>query len=86
MSELKKKAIQDLPSCELGFTLDDLKKIIGEDLTEFHKWMAGQTVSFCDGRAYDYELEAYINTGCGPHGSVYYYHDVKRFLQNRPVS
>lgn len=73
------------PECELGYTLSQLVNIMGDRIREFDSWLSGQTVALCDGRAYDPQTEEYYNTGCGPHGSVVYYWDVKRFLDGEQV-
>jgi hypothetical protein len=73
------------PECELGYTESQLKTILNSRYKEFMSWMSGQTMALCDGRAYDYELDLYRNTGCGPHGGVVYYWDLKRFLDGKPV-
>jgi hypothetical protein len=67
-------------------TAADLNMVMdAERLEEFIKWMHGQTVGVCDGRRYDYNANTFRDTGCGPHGPVYYRHDVARYLNNQPV-
>lgn len=73
------------PACELGYTIDQLREIMGERFDEFCKWTYGQTVALCDSTRYDYDLKKSIATGCGPHGAVVYRWDVERFLDGRPV-
>lgn len=73
------------PECALGYTDEQLKRILGDRLPEFMQWMAGQTVSLCDGRAYDHSRKEYVETGCGPHGTVTYPWDLDRFLRGQPV-
>lgn len=73
------------PDCKYGYTQSQLDSILGSRLKEFEYWMRGQTVAVCDGRRYDYNLKTYVDTGCGPHGTVVYSWDVQRFLQNRPI-
>jgi hypothetical protein len=71
--------------CRFGYPVQQLENILGNRITEFYKWMHGQTFSSCDGRLYNYETEAYEASNCGPHGFVYYQGDVERFLDNRPI-
>lgn len=80
-------AIQNLedPECELGYTEEQLERILGDRYQEFNFWMSGQTMSICDGRAYNYNLKKYEPTGCGPHGVVVYSWDLDRFLNNLPI-
>lgn len=73
------------PECRYGYTMGQLRTIMGERLPAFHAWFAGQTGSICDGREYDHEARAYKETGCGPHGAVVYSSDVRAFLAGRPV-
>lgn len=73
------------PECELGYTDDQLRRIFGDRLPEIYKWMAGQTVSVCDGRRYNYATSEYEPTDCGPHGSIVYASDVQHFLTRRGV-
>lgn len=73
------------PECILGYPDGQLHELLGSRYDEFWKWMRGQTFTSCDGRAYDHETKEYRETGCGPHGFVVYYHDVKRFLEGLPV-
>ncbi len=73
------------PGCQLGYTDDQLGRILGDRLPEFFRWMAGQTVAVCDGRQYNYDTKEYEPTGCGPHGSATYAWDLQRFLDGRPI-
>ena len=73
------------PSCELGYTRQDLQQILGTRLAEFDRWMTGQTTGYCEGRKYNYDKHEYENTNCGPHGWAYYPWDVTRFLDGRPI-
>lgn len=68
------------PECELGYTEHQIAQIMGPSLDRFNKWMSGQTMSICDGRRYNHKLGQYEATGCGPHGTITYSHDVRRFL------
>lgn len=81
---MKRKELPE-PECLLGYTDSQLHDIMGSRYQEFSDWMSGQTMSICDGQAYDYEVDAYRNTGCGPHGVVVYYNDVLRFVLGLPV-
>lgn len=73
------------PECGLGYTDSQLKTILGSRYEEFIRWMRGQTVALCDGKRYDYEVNEYVNTGCGPHGVVVYSWDLERFIDGLPV-
>lgn len=73
------------PSCELGYTIDQLREIMGDRFDFFTSWMRGQTMAICDGTRYDYDLKESIATGCGPHGTAVYRWDVERFLDGRPA-
>lgn len=74
------------PSCRYGYTRGDLEALFGDRLPEFFRWMRGQTVSVCDGRAYDHDKREYHDTGCGPHGTVVYPWDVEQYLRGgRPL-
>jgi hypothetical protein len=74
-------------SCPQGITNSDLDEILGARRAEFMKWMRGQTMSICDGRAYNHEKERYEPTECSgrPHGVVVYPWDLERFLAGLPV-
>lgn len=73
------------PDCVLGYSRDALEQILAEDYAEFGRWMRGQTAAICDGLAYDHESRKFHETGCGPHGTVVYAHDLDRFLSGLPV-
>lgn len=73
------------PSCELGYTLDQLEEILGNRYDEFLQWMYGQTIAICQGRKYNYDKKQYEATNCGPHGWAYYPWDLQRFLDGKPV-
>lgn len=73
------------PECELGYTDSQLKTILGSRYKEFMSWMSGQTVAICDGRVFNYEANRMQDSGCGPHGVVVYYWDLKRYLDGLPV-
>lgn len=68
------------PICKMGYTKAQLEQILGPRLTEFNRWMYGQTGAICDGREYDHAAKAYKPTNCGPHGMVVYAHDLRQFL------
>jgi hypothetical protein len=52
------------PSCPYGYTSDDLRAILGDRMETFWRWMTGQTMSLCDGSAYDHDREGYYSTEC----------------------
>ena len=69
------------PQCKLGYPESQLEiEMSPDELKKFFSWMRGQTFSSCDGRMYNHETKEYEETGCGPHGYVYYPEDVYRFL------
>ncbi len=76
---------QDLPTplCKFGYPEEQLHEILGDKFVEFSHWMAGQTVTICDGQEYDHEAKAYKPTNCGPHGPVVYAWDLSRFLEGK---
>jgi hypothetical protein len=72
-----------VPICRLGYPQSQLKEIFSEDqFKRFIAWMRGQTFASCEGSEY---VKYYVPNGCGPHGYVYYTHDVKRFLDGSPI-
>jgi hypothetical protein len=73
------------PDCRLGYTDSQVSAIVGAHLKEFNFWMAGQTMSICEGRRYNFDREKYEPDGCGPHGVVIYPWDLERFLDGRPI-
>lgn len=73
------------PECELGYTVEQLQRILGDRYEEFLFWMRGQTLAACQGKRYNHSAKEYEETGCGPHGFAYYAWDLQRFLDNRPV-
>lgn len=38
--------------CPQGVTHDELVTLLGDRLDEFSRWMAGQTMSYCNGKTY----------------------------------
>lgn len=68
------------PECQDGYTRRQIEALMGPRLAEFDDWMYGQTMTICDGRAYNHGLREYESTGCGPHGAIAYSHDVARFF------
>ena len=77
----------ELPaSCKYGMTSDDLGNVFDHDeRAEFDDWYRGQTGAICDAREWDYDLNFYIDSDCGPHGMVVYRNDVMRYVLNLPV-
>lgn len=73
------------PECHIGYPFRQLEGILGDRMDEFSRWLAGQTISQCDGRKYNYDTKEYEPTGCGPHGFVAYRWDVERFLAGKPI-
>lgn len=74
-------------SCPHGYTEEDLQTLLGDRYQTFMHWMRGQTVSECDGFKYNHETSEYELSDCSnqPHGTIYYSHDVKRFLKGKPI-
>lgn len=72
------------PECRVGYTVEQLERILGDRIKEFYIWMRGQTFSSCDDRIYNHSTKEY-EPGCGPHGFVYYPWDVQRFLDGSPI-
>lgn len=74
------------PECELGYTVPQLKEILGDRFEDFGKWMRGQTMALCEGQKYDHELGAYV-ASCNSvaHGIVVYAGDLDRYLKGLPV-
>lgn len=73
------------PECTMGYTEEQVTRIMGARLYDFRRWMEGQTEAICDGREWNYETNEYEPTGCGPHGFITYRQDVERFLLGLPV-
>ena len=72
--------------CQYGYPDAQLREIFTqEQFKRFSDWMVGQTISDCAGSVYDHELKSMVPSGCGPHGWVYYSHDIARFLRGLPV-
>ena len=80
---------EDLPqTCPLGPTERDIKSLLTpEEEKDLWRFMRGQTMSGCDGRAYDHDKKEYYATECAdtPHGGVVYRHDFLRFVHGLPV-
>lgn len=73
------------PKCKYGYTNPQIRKIMGDDLDRFMKWMRGQTIAECNGMEFDYETGKQRLSGCGPHHLVYYPQDVENFLEGGPI-
>ena len=75
------------PSCPLGYTEADLQQHWGGRLKSLYATLAGQTGSICDGRSFNHETREYEPTACAehPHGFTTYVHDVRRWLEGKPV-
>ena len=84
------------PECQMGYTGEQVARIMGNRLGEFHVWMHGQTRSLCEG-PFKPEWWEYIRAhpefyGENPrpacevaHGGITSEVDVLRFLERRPV-
>lgn len=72
------------PSCELGYTTEQLKEIFFEEgeLERFTNWMVGQTVGVCEARRFNHDTKTYEPACSGvAHGVVTYAYDVKRYVE-----
>jgi hypothetical protein len=69
------------PVCESGYTTSQLIDILGDRYEDFGLWMSGQTITICEGRAYNHDTREYREK-CGgvSHGLVVYPWDLERFL------
>lgn len=74
-------------SCPQGYTHSDLESLFGDELPAFYEWMNGQTMSICDGRAYDHDKREYYATECAdnPHGAIAYAWDVERYASGQRI-
>lgn len=72
------------PECKLGYTDEQVAKILGDRKDAFYHWMRGQTAAVCGCRTYDHTRKEYVPDDCGPHGVVVYSDDLKRFLRGSP--
>ncbi|MCI0562077.1 MAG: hypothetical protein MN733_26615 [Nitrososphaera sp.] len=75
------------PGCTMGFPSVQLQGILGSFFyPQFLKWMNGQTIAHCDGRAYNHEKKCYEKTTCthGP-STIFYVDDVRRYVNGLPV-
>ena len=72
--------------CEYGYSRHQVEEIMGDRLQEFDHWMRGQTMTLCEGKAYDHDKREY-HEACGgvAHGPVVYDHDLRGFLARRPI-
>lgn len=75
------------PVCPLGYPKEQLLEILGNRYAYFMGWMNGQTMSICEGRAYDYTINEYKPDACvgNTHGVVVYQWDLRRFLEGLPI-
>lgn len=73
------------PACRFGYTVDQVRDIMGDRFDEFSRWMGGQTMLICDGYRYDREIRQSVPNDCGPHSTVIYAWDVERFLSGLPI-
>jgi hypothetical protein len=75
-----------VPKCKFGYPHEQLKEALGEEkFKQFLSWMLGQTFSSCEGRIFNRKANRMEDSGCGPHGYVYYGWDVEAFLDGRPA-
>lgn len=70
------------PSCEQGYTREDLLKLFGSKMLDFDQWMNGQTQSICEGKLYNHYTGEYEESCNGvSHGVVAYSWDVAKFWE-----
>lgn len=68
--------------CEYGIPVTWFREALSpEEFDALLAWQAGATGAICTGERYDHALGANIDTGCGPHGLVFYRHNIERFLK-----
>jgi hypothetical protein len=70
------------PECEGGYPLHQLETVMDDSqFSRLQRFLYGQTMMWCSGSAYNYDLGSY-EQACGgvAHGTVIYTHDVERFL------
>jgi hypothetical protein len=78
--------VNTAPTCRFGYPEAQLKDMWDEaTFKKFMLWMRGQTFSSCDGSIFDHENSCTVDSNCGPHGYVYYTHDVLRFVSGKPA-
>lgn len=78
----EKEIVLPDPECKAGYTRDQVREILGDNLDEFDEFMVGQTQSVCDGQIWNHDEMTCQDSDCGPHGVVTYGIDIKRFLVN----
>ena len=81
------QAPESLPaSCQLGIPLTAIADHYPPGtFAAFLEWMTGQTMATCDGREFNHDTGTYEPSNCGPHGTVVYSRDLRRFLAGLPV-
>jgi len=73
------------PECKYGYTQKQLERILGDRISDFDKFMNGQTGAICNGQEYNYDDDKHEMTGCGPHGYVVYKSDLEGFLNGNKI-
>lgn len=68
------------PECRHGYTIGQVRDMLGSRFEAFCHWMRGRTMSMCDDIRYNYETGKSEPSGCGPHGTIIYRTDVEQFL------
>jgi len=70
------------PECRWGYTNSQINEILGDRVDDFTKWMTGQTMSICEGKAYNHKNKEYVEVCNGiHHGVVVFPWDLERFLR-----
>lgn len=76
---------EDLPApdCPMGYTEEQVRAIMGEDIESFLRWMNGQTICKCEGWAYNHDTKQHEADACinDPHGWITYASDLRRFVR-----
>jgi hypothetical protein len=84
--EIKTRVRLSPPKCLAGYPMSQLtEEMPPKTFNAFINWMRGQTFTVCDGRVYNHAFQSYEDSGCGPHGNVFYTSDVNRFLAGGSV-
>lgn len=84
---VKKRLSIPAPACVMGYPQAQLCTFMSHaQEKDFLQWMVGQTVGVCDGRRYDHDTKTFSETGCGPHGTVVYAHDLMDWFAGKPVT
>jgi hypothetical protein len=75
------------PDCRWGYPTSQLEEHLSvNQMQRLMQFMGGQTMTLCEGRAYNHQTKEYYEVCDGvAHGTVIYAHDLWRFLVGLPV-